>query len=365
MQRLGVVQFTPVRCAILGVEVPDSEPLSRGPLKETPFRQPHFDLLADQRMAELAIPGMSVAVLERGALVHAGGYGLANMELQVPTTVETVYQTASVGKQFTAALLLLLAEEGSVSLDQEIVPYFEELPAEWGGITIRHLLSHTSGIVDTGYDELNLRLDYTDAELIAAIAAVPLESLPGTRWHYSNSGYVLLGILVGRIAGRFYGDLLGERIFAPLDMTTARVISEEDIILNRAAGYRRDGAAWKNQEYVSPTLNRTADGALYVSILDMAKWDRALANPGVLLSGDSLDRMWRPAELSDATRCPYGLGWSLGESPQGRIAEHDGGWQGFSAHILRYLDEGLTIIVLANLADAPLADLAREFAAVC
>ncbi len=195
-------------------------------------------------------------------MVHAEGYGFSNLEHRTPATADTVYQSASVGKQFTAALVLMLAERGMLELDGVIAPCVAAAPAEWSGITIRHLLTHTSGISDDGFGTLNLRLDYSDDELAVTIASTPLEFAPGTAWSYSNSGYILLGLIIARITGRFYGDLLADWIFSPLGMTTARVNSEEDIIPDRAAGYRMEDGVLRNQEYVSPSLNRTADGGI-------------------------------------------------------------------------------------------------------
>jgi CubicO group peptidase (beta-lactamase class C family) len=321
----------------------------------------NLETLAQEHSARYNIPGLSVAVAHRGTLLHAAGYGFANLEHHVPATVNTIYQTASVGKQFTAALIMLLADRGLVGIDDRIAPHFETAPASWTGITVRHLLTHTSGISDEGVLSLNYRLDYTDAEILSRIVASPLEFPPGTNWNYSNSGYVLLGLLIARLTGRFYGDLLHDLIFSPLEMATAQVIGESAIIPNRAAGYRLDGGILLNQEYVSPTLNRTADGALYVTVLDLAKWDRELAT-GSLLSPASREAMWRPVSLASGATHPYGFGWDLESSPRGRLVQHDGEWQGFSTHFARYLDDGLSIMILSNLADAPVAELSRAIA---
>ena len=320
-----------------------------------------IDLLIREYVARYNVPGLSIAVARDGVLIHFAGYGFANLEHRTPATVETVYQTASVGKQFTAALILLLAERGLLGIDDRIAPRFETAPPSWSGITVRHLLTHTSGISDAGVLSLNYRLDYTDAEILSQIAESPLEFQPGTNWSYSNSGYVLLGFLIAHITGRFYGDLLQDWIFEPLEMTTAQVISESPIIPNRAAGYRWEGAVIRNQEYVSPSLNRTADGGLYVTVLDLAKWDRELA-AGSLLSPESREAMWTPVRLANGDIKAYGFGWDLESSPRGRLAQHDGEWQGFSTHFARYLDDGLSIMILSNLADAQVSDLAREIA---
>jgi CubicO group peptidase (beta-lactamase class C family) len=312
-------------------------------------------------MTRYSVPGLSVAVARHGDMLHAAGYGFAHLEHRVPATVDSIYQTASVGKQFTAALVLLLGERGVLGLDERISSYFETAPECWSGITVRHLLTHTSGISDAGILTLNLRLDYTDAEILDSIARRPLEFQAGTMWGYSNSGYVLLGLLIARRTGRFYGDLLQEWIFGPLDMKTAQVIDEATLIANRADGYRMEVGVVRHQEYVSPSLNRTADGGLYLTVMDLAKWDRELAT-GSLLSPVSRAAMWAPVELANGATYPYGFGWELESMPRGRLVWHDGEWQGFSTHFARYLDDGLSIMALANLADAPVAELAGEIA---
>ena len=312
-------------------------------------------------MQRHAIPGLSLAVVRSGEIVKAKGYGLSNVELNVAATPETIYQSGSVGKQFIATLVMMLVEEGKLGLDDPVGKYIPEAPASWQKITLRHLLSHTSGISNSLYQKIDMHRDYTEDELLREIEALPLDFQPGDKFNYSNSGYVTLGILVHKVTGKFYGDLLREKIFAPLGMTTARIINEADIIPNRAAGYRLVDGALKNQEWVSPMLNTTADGALYLTVLDMAKWDAGLASEK-LLKRASLDLMWAPTKLNDGTTVAYGFGWEPGERRGHRFIGHGGGWQGFSTHIVRYLDKKLTVIVLTNLAAAPAGTIARGVA---
>jgi CubicO group peptidase (beta-lactamase class C family) len=301
------------------------------------------------------VPGLALGVMRDGKIVKAQGYGLANVELNVPLKPESIFQTGSVGKQFTATAVMMLVEEGKIRLDDEISKYFEGAPASWKDITLRNLLTHTSGIPDYESDEftkpgglINLRLDYTEDELFKKIATLPLDFAPGEKWRYSNTGYLLLGILLHKVTGQFYGDFLQERIFKPLAMSSTRIISEADIIPNRSAGYRLVKGALKNQDWVSPTLNSTADGALYTNIPDMAKWDAALYTEK-LLKKASLDQMWTPVTLHHGKTYPYGFGWDVKEVRGHRLIEHGGAWQGFTAYIARYLDDKLTVVVLTNL----------------
>lgn len=299
-------------------------------------------------MAKRKIPGLSLAVVKNGEVIKACGYGLANVELNAPATAETIYQSGSVGKQFTATLVMMLVEEGKIKLDVPISTYFPDAPATWKNVTVRRLLSHTAGISDKLYELINMRQDYTEDELYKKVASLPLDFAPGDKWNYSNPGYLLLGILVHKVTGEFYGDQLQKRIFRPLGMSTARIINEADIIMNRAAGYRLVKGELKNQEWVAPMINTTADGSLYLTVLDMAKWDAALYTEK-LLKKASLDEMWTPIRLNDGKTEKYGFGWRPDEIHGHRIIEHGGSWQGFNTHISRYVDDKLTVIALTNL----------------
>jgi CubicO group peptidase (beta-lactamase class C family) len=308
-------------------------------------------------MQKQKIPGISLAVVRSGQIIYAKGYGYANVEHQVPVKPETVFQSGSVGKQFTSMAVMMLIEEGKIGLDDKINKYFADAPTEWGNITIRHLLTHTSGMTDYPKD-FDFRADYTEEDIYKKIKSVPLTFQPGEKWAYSNLGYVTLGILIGKVTGKFYGDFLKERVFNPLGMTTARIISESDIVPNRAAGYVLVKGELKNQEWVSPSLNTTADGALYLTAFDMAKWDAALYSEK-LLKKTGFEMMWAPVKLNDGKTHPYGFGWAMAEANGKRIIEHGGAWQGFKSFIARYPDEKLTVIIFANLINANEKKLAR------
>jgi CubicO group peptidase (beta-lactamase class C family) len=294
------------------------------------------------------IPGMSVAILRGDSVLLARGYGYADLEHRVPATDSTVYQSASVGKQFTAALVVILAREGRLSLDEPIRRYFPEAPAAWQPITVRHLLTHTSGIPDYTEGAVDYRRDYTEDELVAAAVRLPLEFPPGETWRYSNTGYALLGFLVRRATGRFYGDLLRERIFAPLGMRSARVISESDIVPNRAAGYELVKGEIRNQGWVAPTINTTADGSLYLSLKDFIRWAVALNRRSVLDSA-ALAESWTPVRLKSGATYHYGFGWMLDHQRGHPRVGHTGSWQGFKTSIQRYPEHDLTVIALSNL----------------
>jgi CubicO group peptidase (beta-lactamase class C family) len=311
-----------------------------------------LDAYVQSEMQKQRIPGLSLLVARDGKIVRAQGYGFSNVELQVPVKPETVFQSGSVGKQFTATAVMMLLEEGRIHLDDPITNYFKDAPAAWRQVTIRELLSHTAGFTDYP-EKFDFRKDYTEADLLKIVEGIPLAFAPGTNYSYANLGYLTLGVLIHQVTGEFYGDFLQERIFRPLGMATTRVMSEADIVPNRAAGYRLVKGELKNQEWVSSTLNTTADGALYFSILDLAKWDAALYTEK-LLHRSSFEQMWIPAKLLNGQPNPgnYGFGWRILEKNGHRVLDHGGAWQGFEVHISRYVDDKLTVVVLTNLADA-------------
>jgi CubicO group peptidase (beta-lactamase class C family) len=321
-----------------------------------------IDNLVRSEMRARQIPGVAIAVVRNGKILLLKTYGFANIEHQVPITPETIFQSGSIGKQFTAAAIMILVQEGRLSLDDKLSKHFPDVPNSWNDITVRHLLTHTSGMGDYP-PEIDLRRDYTEEQLLEYFKKAPLAFRPGEKWDYSNSGYVTLGILIRKITGKFYGDLLRERVFQPLGMTTARVISEADIIANRAAGYRLVAGEIKNQEWVSPSTNSTADGSLYLSILDLAKWDAALYTDRPLRQ-TTLTQVWQPATLNSGVSKGYGFGWFSDRFHNQRVVFHGGFWQGFKSCIMRFPDDKLTIIVLANSSNTREFKLARGLAAI-
>ncbi|HSD13032.1 MAG TPA: serine hydrolase domain-containing protein [Flavobacterium sp.] len=305
------------------------------------------DSLINSEMQKQRIPGISVVVLRDGNVEYLKGYGFSNIEHKVGVIPETIFQSGSVGKQFTSFAIMLLVEDGKLSLDDKLTKFFPDAPESWGSITIKHLLTHTSGFSDYTSD-LNLKADYTEDSLYQIFREKPLLFKAGEKSVYSNMGYVTLGIIISKVTGEFYGNFLKRRIFDPLGMTTARIISENDLVPNRAAGYRLVNGEIKNQLWVSPSVNTTADGSMYVTALDMAKWEAGL-NAGKLLKKESYEAMWTPVRLNNGSTFPYGFGWKIDSLNGKRILAHDGTWQGFESTIKRYPEKKLTVIVFANL----------------
>jgi CubicO group peptidase (beta-lactamase class C family) len=308
------------------------------------------------------IPGLALLVTRDGKVVRSEGFGLANVEVQVPVKPETIFQSGSVGKQFTATAVMMLVEAGKIGLNDPLTKYFPEAPPSWKNVTVRELLSHTGGFGDYPKD-FNFRKDWTEPQLLKLVESIPLAYPPGTKWEYSNLGYLTLGILIHRVSGEFYGDFLRQRIFQPLGMQATRIISEVDIIPNRAAGYRLLKGELKNQEWVAPAMNTTADGSLYFSIVDLSKWEAALYE-GKLLKRSSFDLMWTPVKLKNgqSNKAGYGFGWFIEERNGHRCIHHDGSWQGFETAIDRYVDDHLSVVALTNLAGAKPGEITKHVA---
>lgn len=312
------------------------------------------DAIVRAEMTKQRIPGVAVAVVRNGDPIKAQGYGEANVELKVPVTPDTIFQSGSLGKQFTAAVIMALVDDGKLAVTDKLTKFFPDAPPAWRDITVQHLLTHTSGIANYTGGKVDYRKDYTEDELVKLAYGLPLDFAPGDQWRYSNTGYVILGAIVRNVSGRFYGDVLRDRIFQPLGMATARVISESDIVPNRSAGYELDDGRLQNQEWVSPSLNTTADGALYLSVNDLIAWVRGL-RAKALLSSQSWNATFSPAQLNSGRRHSYGFGWAVDRVKGYDRYRHGGSWQGFKTHLARYVaadGSDLSVIVLANLAQA-------------
>ena len=318
-----------------------------------------IDDYVNAEMARERIPGVALAIVRHGELMRAQGFGFANIEHRVPVHPDTVFQSGSIGKQFTATAVMLLVEEGKLRLDESIRTYLPDSPRWWAPITLRHLLTHTSGLA--GDPGLDMRADYTEEQFLKLIYKQPQDFPAGQRWSYSNTGYVVLGIVIGKVSGEFYADFLKKRVFEPLGMHTAQLIDDRGIVPNRASGYEVTPAAIRNQEWASPTVNSTADGSLYLTVLDYAKWDAGLL-AGKILKPESWAQIATPVTLNSGKTYPYGFGWMLEKYAGQDVRKHSGSWQGFTTFIIRYLGDEITVIVLTNSDRGTPTRIARQVA---
>jgi CubicO group peptidase (beta-lactamase class C family) len=319
-----------------------------------------IDRFVSEEMSRQKIPGMAVAVVKNGEVVLAKGYGFANLEHQVPVTARSIFQSGSVGKQFTAAAIMLLEEQGKLRLDDRIASYLPRTKARWGSITLRHLLTHTSGIPEYE-DAVDDRRNYSERQLTELVGLLPRRSSPGHKFEYSNSGYLLLGVTIRTVTGKYHGDYIREHIFEPLGMKTAGIASDADIVPNRVAGYRISNGRILNQDWVSPTFNQTADGCFLLSLEDFLAWERGVRARS-LLKPESWTQIFAPVVLKSGKAYPYGFAWEITRKGGQTVHGHDGSFRGFEAILTRYIEEELTIIALANLADVDLMRVTEHIA---
>ncbi|HEU4484321.1 MAG TPA: serine hydrolase domain-containing protein [Povalibacter sp.] len=296
-------------------------------------------------------PGACVIVVKDGEVLFRGARGMANVELGVPLHPQSVLRIGSITKQFTAAAVLLLVREGRLSLSDPVTKYLPGYPTHGETITIRHLLSHTSGI--RSYTDIpewrpTLRTDVSVDQLVDIFKDKPLDFAPGTRWTYSNSGYVLLGAVIERVSGQSYAQFMRTRIFDPLGMKQTRVDVPGDVIPDRAAGYSLRDGRWMNADFLSMTQPYSA-GALVSSVDDLARWNAAMENNDILTS-DLWMRATTSFALSDGTPTRYGAGWMMGRLGKLATLEHSGGIYGFNGYVLRVPAEHFYVAVLANAA---------------
>jgi D-alanyl-D-alanine carboxypeptidase len=326
------------------------------------------DTVDDYLTAEIRdrhIPGLALAIVRDGHIEKLAAYGLANVELNVPASPQTVFQIQSVTKTFTSTAILMLCEEGKLALDDPIAKHLDGTPDSWKSITLRHLLSHTSGIKDfINEPTASIRLDVSEQDVLRATAPRALNFEPGEKYAYSNTNYHLLAMVIRKITGKSYGDFLKERIFAPLAMNDTRVQSLREVIPNRAAGYQWAGERLRNGDFVAESILAYGGGGVISTASDMAKWAVAL-DEGKVLKKETMDMAWTGAKFNDGKKSGYGLGWGVGLANGHRYVGHSGSHAtGFTSNIVRYRDDGLTVVVLTNAGHANPSKIAQHVAGI-
>lgn len=315
-------------------------------------------------MAERHIPGAAVAVVKNGRVVRMKGYGVASLEFGVPVTTETVFEIGSVSKQMTAAGIMLLVQDGKVNLDERISKYLPNTPEAWKDVTVRHLLTHTSGIKSyTGLDGFDLSQRMSMADFIRKLSPHPLEFIPGEKNIYSNSGFNLLAYIIETQSGKRYFDFMRERIFIPLGMTKTADRDPQFVIPLRANGYE-----WRDNRHNGRDGNLTdlmGAGSIVSTINDMTKWEAALRGDK-FLSAESKKMIWTQFTFNNGKLSPYGFGWRISDVREHKLIGHTGQTAGFGAAIFRYVDDDVTVIVLTNLGETGMgsliaADVAKQY----
>ncbi len=301
------------------------------------------DRLVAAAMAQRHIPGVAIAVVRAGTVIKAQGYGVADLEHDVPVTTETAFKIGSVSKQFLASGIMLLAQDGRLTVNDPVARHVAGTPAAWSPITLRHFLTHTSGVIREGpaFDPSRVQ---PDSVVIASAFGAPLEFPIGTRYQYCNVCYFTLADVIARTSGTPWETFLRDRIFAPLGMTATRVTSATALVPRRARGY-----VWRNGQFSNADEYRAVrpSGAFLSTVLDLAKWDAALYTDRILTRA-SRDAMFTPAQLVDGRSYPYGFAW-LVDTFEGRARVHHGGsLPGFRAEMARFPSDSLSVIVLTN-----------------
>ncbi len=307
-----------------------------------------FDAVVEG-LVEAKAPGVAVAVLRNGEFIHCKAYGLADLEWGVALRPECSFRIASLTKQFTAAAIMRLAEQGALSIDDPLERYLPTFDPRGRRVSPRHLLNHTSGIRDHDQGQTR-RADRTiisREQLLEEIIERPFDFEPGHRYAYNNSGYNLLGAVIEAASGLDYETLLKREFFEPLGMARTGLCTAEAIIPMRARGYVRGRRGFHNAR-PDPVNWSYAAGGLCSTLDDLAIWDRVLRE-GRVLRPESFAQMIQPTPLADGTTYPYGVGWGTAAYEGRRLHHHTGGVSGFACQMARLTDEALTIIVLSNL----------------
>ncbi len=301
----------------------------------------------------------SVLVARKGKVVVSKGYGLANVEHDVPNTPRTKFRLGSITKQFTSMAIAQLAVRGKLSLEDTARKYIPDAQESWSRVTLRHLLTHTSGIPSftsfPDYPQFKIE-PAPPLELVARFKNKPLEFEPGEKFKYNNSGYYLLGYIVEKASGQSYESYLKQNIFDPLEMKDTGYDTNSAIIKGRAAGYTLRGGGWVNADYINMEVPGGA-GALYSTVEDLHRWDQALYTEK-LVPRQMLETIFTPCKGN------YAFGWVVNKQLNHRVIRHGGGIEGFNTVIARYPNERVCVIALSNLNSGALDQIGDDLAAI-
>src|SRR5579862_7370549 len=308
-----------------------------------------------------AVPGASVIVIQDGKVLHKKAYGMADLEAHVAATTATNYRLASFTKQFTAMCIMMLEERKKLSLDEPLPAFFPDFPAYGKQITVRHLLTHTSGLLD--YEDLmpaDTKVPILDKGALELLKKQDKTNFPpGSEFRYSNSGFVVLALIVEARSGMTFAQFLKKNIFDPLGMgKTVAFENGISTVSNRAYGYtqRDKGFERTDQSMTSSTLG---DGGIYTSVNDLFHWDQALYTTK-LVKRESLEQAWTPFTLTNGKRTEYGFGWFVKDYRGLHTVQHDGSTIGFRTSILRVPDRKFTAIVLVNRNEGKPGEIAQR-----
>jgi D-alanyl-D-alanine carboxypeptidase len=315
------------------------------------------DRIIRAEMAKSYIPGLALAVVRGGRVVKRVGYGTADLEHGIPVTPQTAFKIGSLSKQFLAAGILLLQQDGKLSVDDPVAKHLAGTPATWNAVTLRTLLTHTSGILREG-PAFNPGKVQPDSVVVASAYSEALLFPTGSRFEYCNVCYFALADIIARRSGKPWNLFFAERVFAPLKMSATRTTTTHDLVPHRARGY-----VWERDRYANADeyLALRPSGAFLSTLEDLITWNAALDSDR-LLSASSRQAMWTPAALTSGEHAAYGFGWRIDAVDGHSRIHHGGSLPGFRAEIARFPSDSLTVIILTNADGANPDAIARSVA---
>ena len=320
-----------------------------------------IDSLLEEKYPDNA-PGATFLISKNGSIIYKKAFGLANLELNVPMKTDNVIKIGSMTKQFTAISILMLMEQGKLNLDDEITKFIPDYPTNGNKITIHHLLTHTSGIKNyTRIKSLNAiaQKDLTPLELIDFSKNEPIDFVPGEKYKYNNSGYVILGYIIEKVTGQPYANFVEEQIFNKLEMTDSQYASQREVIKNRASGYQNNDG-YVNRMDFSLTLAYST-GAIMSTVSDMFTWQEAIKN-NLLINKKTTQKAFTNYTLNNGEHINYGYGWHIETLNNNRTFEHGGAVWGFKSMGVYFPDLDIYVVALTNcLCNSP-TKITREIA---
>jgi CubicO group peptidase (beta-lactamase class C family) len=309
------------------------------------------DLIVEKMMKEQKITGLTLAVVKNGKPVVNKGYGLANVEFNAPVTSETVIRLGSVSKQFFTTAILKLSEEGRLTIDDYVHKFFPDAPETWKPIQVKHLMSHSSGLKREG-PAYNNSVIQPDLVIIKSAYSLPLDFKTGEKYQYCNLAYFMLAEIITQVSGMPWQDYIREKLFIPAGMKNSCMTDFYPIIPNRASGYMHRKNVLVNADAMYAV--RPSGGFLSTST-DMILWDKVLREKNIILKKENWELLWQPfIKISDnsAAKAYYGFGWIIDEYNGHKLISHGGSNVGFRSYYARYVNDGLSVIIMTNTDEA-------------
>ena len=316
------------------------------------------DIIVQKMMKEQKITGLALAVIRNGKPVVNKGYGLANVEHNVPVTEKTVIRLGSVSKQFFTTAILKLMEEGKLSIEDHVHKFFPDAPETWKPIQVKHLMSHTSGLKREG-PAYNNSVIQPDLVIVKSAYSLPLDFKTGEKYQYCNLAYFMLAEIITQVSGMPWQDYIREKLFIPAGMQNSGMTDFYLIIPNRASGYMHKKDVLVNADAMYAV--RPSGGFLSTST-DMILWDKVLREKNIILKKENWELLWQPfIKTSDnaTSKEYYGFGWSINELNGRKVVQHGGSNIGFRSYYTRFINDGLSIIIMTNTDEANPATIVR------